>query len=178
MSLLAAARRVAKLLAALDRKVAFAESCTAGLVSASLARVPGISAYHCGGVVTYRNETKTAYLGISPQLLDRHGPVSEVVAQRMAEGVLKQTPEAWCAASVTGHLGPHAPPDLDGVVFIGLAHRATHRGRTQIVSTVEKLDCPRELARFGARKAGGGASFRVTGESDRGLDQVSYFGFA
>jgi len=123
MSLLSAARRVARLLQQASHKIVFAESCTAGLISASLSRIPGISAWHCGGMVTYRNETKAAYLGISPKVLKRPGPVSEVVARQMAEGVLGKTPEATIAASITGHLGPNAPPKLDGLVYVSIAFR-------------------------------------------------------
>src|SRR5262245_19572825 len=123
MSLLSAARRVARLLEQTSHKIVFAESCTAGLVATSLSRIPGISARHCGGMVTYRNETKTAYLGIAPTVLIRPGPVSELVARQMAEGVLDKTPEATIAASITGHLGPNAPPKLDGLVYVAIGFR-------------------------------------------------------
>lgn len=130
MSLLSAARRVARLLQQSNHKIVFAESCTAGLVSATLSRIAGISAWHCGGVVTYRNETKAAYLGIDPKVLKRPGPVSELVARRMAEGVLGKTPEATIAASITGHLGPNAPPKLDGLVYVAIALRCSDGDET------------------------------------------------
>jgi nicotinamide mononucleotide (NMN) deamidase PncC len=77
--------------------------------------------------VTYRNETKTAYLAIDPKVLKRPGPVSELVARQMAEAVLSRTPEATVAASITGHLGPNAPPKLDGRVYVAIAfRRKTH----------------------------------------------------
>ena len=53
-------------------RVVFAESCTAGLVSASLAAHPGISRVHCGSSVTYRAQTKSHWLDISPALITRH----------------------------------------------------------------------------------------------------------
>jgi nicotinamide-nucleotide amidase len=124
MSISSAARRVARLLKATGCKVVFAESCTGGLVSGALTAIPGISDYHCGGVVVYRNETKMAYLNISTKLLDDPGPVSAEVAELMAASVLKKTPEADLALSVTGHLGPNAPPALDGRVYIALAFRS------------------------------------------------------
>jgi PncC family amidohydrolase len=130
-------RILARVLRQTGGKVVFAESCTAGLASALLARVPGISAHHCGGVVVYRNATKGQYLGISERLLRDPGPVSERVAREMAVRVLRQTPEADFAASVTGHLGPGAPPELDGVVFIGLAER---HGRS-IAAVVQPYRC-------------------------------------
>src|SRR5688572_32428546 len=110
MSISFAARRVARLLEAASRKVVFAESCTGGLVSGSLTKIPGISNHHCGGMVVYRNETKTAYLGMPTAVLDDPGPVSSEVAERMALGVLEKTPEPDLAVSVTCHLCPRAPP--------------------------------------------------------------------
>jgi nicotinamide mononucleotide (NMN) deamidase PncC len=41
----------------------------------------------------------------------------------MAAGVLRMTPEADWAASITGHLGPQAPPEFDGIVYICIARR-------------------------------------------------------
>jgi nicotinamide-nucleotide amidase len=104
-------------------RVVFAESCTAGLVSAALGRIPGISEYHCGSAVVYRLETKTRWLGVPAELLSDPGPVSEIVANRMAAGVLANTPEADWSAAITGHLGPKAPEGLDGRAFIGIARR-------------------------------------------------------
>ena len=140
MSLSSAAHRVARLLEVTGNKVAFAESCTGGLVSAALTKIPGISNFHCGGMVVYRNETKMAYLGIPAAVLDDPGPVSEEVAALMARGVLKKTPEANIAAAVTGHLGPNAPPKLDGLVFAAVAWRGGGRNRPVMV---KKLRCNR-----------------------------------
>src|SRR5437868_4842363 len=81
MSITAAARRVARLLQATGCKLVLAESCTGGLVSGALTKIPGISNHHCGGVVVYRNATKQAYLNIPAKLLDDPGPVSAEVAE-------------------------------------------------------------------------------------------------
>ena len=78
------ARRVAGLLKKTNRKIVFAESCTGGLVSGALTKSPGISQWHCGGVVVYRNETKQDYLGIPASVLKNPGPVSAEVAELMA----------------------------------------------------------------------------------------------
>jgi len=123
MTISSSARRVARLLKATSLKVVFAESCTGGLVSGSLTKIPGISEHHCGGVVVYRNETKTAYLDIPRKLLSDPGPVSRPVAELLARRVLDRTPEADLSAAVTGHLGPNAPANLDGLVFIAIAVR-------------------------------------------------------
>jgi nicotinamide-nucleotide amidase len=124
MSISSVARRVARLLEASGRKVVFAESCTGGLVSGSLTKIPGISNFHCGGVVVYRSATKREYLGIPAAMLDDPGAVSGEVAAMMARRVLEKTPEADVAASVTGHLGPNAPAKLDGLVFVAVVCRA------------------------------------------------------
>jgi PncC family amidohydrolase len=126
MSIPAVVRRIAALLKQQNLKVVFAESCTGGLVAGSLTQVPGISDYHCGGVVVYRNATKRAYLGIPARLLKNPGAVSDVVAREMAARVLDLTPEADISAAVTGHLGPGAPPELDGVVYIVIARRCNN----------------------------------------------------
>jgi nicotinamide-nucleotide amidase len=135
-----AARRIARLLAGADLKVVFAESCTGGLVSGALSKIPGISNHHCGGVVVYRNETKMAWLEIPATILAKPGPVSEEVARLMAERVLKKTPEADIAVSVTGHLGPHAPAALDGVVFSAAARRGK-------ATKTRKWRCSRDKSR-------------------------------
>ena len=122
-NLSADARRLADALRQIDKKVVFAESCTGGLVAASLAKVPGISDHLCGSAVTYRNDTKHQWLGVSNDKLTRPGPASAIVAREMAVGVLAMTPEADWSASVTGHLGPNAPKRLDGLVYVGIAHR-------------------------------------------------------
>ncbi len=104
-------------------RVVFAESCTGGLVSAALAQIPGISEFHCGSAVVYRLDTKIRWLKVPGEVLIDPGPVSEIVARKMAIGVLVQTPEADWSAAITGHLGPHAPEREDGLVFISVCQR-------------------------------------------------------
>lgn len=82
-----------------------AESCTAGLVASSIAALPGASTYFRGGVVTYVNDLKTQLLGVSSELLDNVGPVSEEVARAMAEGAISHLGTNY-AVAVTGYAGP------------------------------------------------------------------------
>ena len=103
--------------------IVFAESCTAGLVAASLAQVPGISRWLCGSAVTYQESVKIAWLDVAKSDLQKHTAVSDVVTRQMAIGVLKKTPHANISAAVTGHLGPLAPKELDGVGFVAIAIR-------------------------------------------------------
>lgn len=95
--------QVAALLA--GRRIATAESCTAGLIAARLTDRPGSSEYVAGGVVAYANEAKTGLLGVDPALIEAHGAVSEPVAEAMAEGALERF-GADTAVSVTGVAGP------------------------------------------------------------------------
>jgi nicotinamide-nucleotide amidase len=87
------------------RRVATAESCTAGLLAARLTERPGSSDYVAGGVVAYANAAKTELLGVDPELIAAHGAVSEPVAEAMAEGALGRF-DADTAVSVTGIAGP------------------------------------------------------------------------
>ncbi len=103
--------------------IVFAESCTAGMIAATLGRIPGISEWLAGSAVVYQLATKTEWLGVDSSLLNDPGPVSKIVSEQMATGVLSKTPHATIAASVTGHLGPNAPSDLDGVAWSTIALR-------------------------------------------------------
>ena len=87
------------------RRIATAESCTAGLIASRLTERPGSSAYVAGGVVAYANEAKTELLGVDPGLIERHGAVSEQVAEAMADGALARF-GADTSVSVTGVAGP------------------------------------------------------------------------
>lgn len=117
--------RVGELLRVSGLRLVLAESCTGGLLSKAMVDIPGISEYYCGSAVTYRNETKAQWLKADRNILNDPsiGPVSPQIAEQMCQGVLASTPEADVAASVTGHLGPEAPPDLDGVIYIGVVFR-------------------------------------------------------
>jgi nicotinamide-nucleotide amidase len=94
---------VAQLLA--GRRIATAESCTAGLLAARLTDRPGSSDYVMGGVVSYSNEAKADLLGVDPALIEANGAVSEPVAEAMASGALKRF-RADTAVAITGIAGP------------------------------------------------------------------------
>lgn len=95
--------QVAELLS--GRRIALAESCTAGLIAARLTERPGSSAYVAGGVVAYADDAKSDLLGVDPVLIAAHGAVSVEVAEAMAEGALERF-GADVAVSVTGIAGP------------------------------------------------------------------------
>ena len=100
-----------------------AESCTGGLIAAILARVPGMSRRLAGSFVVYQIDSKVAWLGVPPDTIKKHGVVSQEVAASMSMQALYATPHATIAMSITGHLGPDAPVELDGVAWLAIVPR-------------------------------------------------------
>ena len=86
-------------------KIATAESCTGGLISALLTEIAGSSDVFERGFVTYSNQAKQELLDVPEALLIRHGAVSEEVARAMAQGALVHS-DADLAVAVTGIAGP------------------------------------------------------------------------
>src|SRR6266480_2598505 len=86
-------------------KIAAAESCTGGLVAATLTEIAGSSDVFERGFVTYSNEAKQTMLGVPAATLASHGAVSRETALAMATGALAQAP-VELAVSITGIAGP------------------------------------------------------------------------
>lgn len=105
-------------------KLATAESCTGGLIAATLTAIAGSSDVVERGFVTYSNAAKTELLGVPAELIAQVGAVSEAVAARMAEGALAHS-AADMAVSVTGVAGPGggSAEKPVGLVWFGLAAR-------------------------------------------------------
>lgn len=109
--------------------IATAESCTGGLVAASLTAIPGSSSVFERGFVTYSNDAKTAMLGVPSALIGRHGAVSEQVARAMAEGGLKNS-LADASLAITGVAGPDGGSDDKPVGTVHIA--AARKGATTL----------------------------------------------
>ena len=90
---------------AAGRRIAVAESCTGGLVSAALTEIAGSSDVFDAGLVTYSNEAKHLLLGVSDDVIDTFGSVSVATAWAMAQGMLSRS-EADVAVALTGIAGP------------------------------------------------------------------------
>ena len=122
---------VGDLLAARGWTLAVAESCTGGLVGARLTDVAGSSAWFAGGVIAYANESKHRDLGVDPDLLRRHGAVSEPVAEAMADGARARF-GTDAALSITGIAGPDGgtPDKPVGTVAIAIRAGEASRART------------------------------------------------
>lgn len=95
---------VARLRAA-RASLAVAESCTGGLVGATLTAVPGSSDVFWGGWMTYANAAKERELGVPAAMLARHGAVSAPVARAMAAGARRKGRTTW-GIGITGVAGP------------------------------------------------------------------------
>jgi nicotinamide-nucleotide amidase len=102
---------IGDLLRARGWRIAVAESCTGGMITARLTDIPGSSDYVDSGVVTYSNRSKIDLLGVPSALIDVHGSVSEPVAEAMAAGVRART-GAQLGVAVTGIAGPGGGTDL------------------------------------------------------------------
>jgi nicotinamide-nucleotide amidase len=102
--------------------LATAESCTGGLIAATLTAIAGSSDVVERGFVTYSNEAKMELLGVPAGLIGEHGAVSEPVARAMAEGALARS-RADVAVAVTGVAGPGggSADKPVGLVWFGLA---------------------------------------------------------
>jgi nicotinamide-nucleotide amidase len=85
--------------------VALAESCTGGLVCATLTELAGSSTWFERGYITYSNQAKTECLGVPVEIIDSFGAVSEPVAKAMAEGVQTHA-NVDVGISITGIAGP------------------------------------------------------------------------
>jgi nicotinamide-nucleotide amidase len=109
-------------------KLATAESCTGGLIAATLTAIAGSSDVVDRGFVTYSNAAKTDLLGVDAAVIERVGAVSEPVARAMAEGALQRS-LADVTVAVTGVAGPGggSVEKPVGLVWFGLAtHSSLH----------------------------------------------------
>lgn len=103
--------------------IATAESCTGGLLAATMTAIPGCSDCFERGFVTYSNASKSEMLGVPYWLIEKHGAVSEDVARAMAGGALTHS-QASLAVAVTGIAGPDGgTPEKP----VGLVHFAAGR---------------------------------------------------
>jgi nicotinamide-nucleotide amidase len=129
--------------------VAVAESCTGGLIGKLITDVPGSSRCFVGGVVAYANSVKEEWLHVPPELFQRHGAVSEPVAEVMARQV-RERMNATYGLSATGIAGPQS--DSSGKP-VGLVHLGLATPDDVSTRTIRLGDSPREMVRMRAAQA-------------------------
>jgi nicotinamide-nucleotide amidase len=159
LELIEMARALIDLCRAKKLTIATAESCTGGLVAATLTEIPGSSDVFDRGFVTYSNDAKQAMLGVPVDALATFGAVSRETAEAMASGALARA-GVDLAISITGIAGPGGalPGKPVGLVHFaaasrggGLRHQERHfrdigRGPVRLASVAVALTMLRELA--------------------------------
>ena len=133
-------------------RIAAAESCTGGLVSARLTEVPGSSDYVERGVVAYSNRSKVELLGVPSALIDEHGAVSEPVAQAMARGMLSVS-AADIAVGITGIAGPAGGTEQKPVGMVVIAAAWARQASVESRARTFNFVGGREMIRFQASQA-------------------------
>ena len=142
-----AARKVVEANLATGRKIAVAESCTGGLVTAAITEIAGSSAVFEAGFVTYSNEAKLDLLGVSSDVLETFGSVSIAVAWGMARGALERT-AADVSVAITGIAGPDGGSEKKPVGTVVFACAARDGDPNEVVADMRSFG---DLGRGGIR---------------------------
>ncbi|HJQ18230.1 MAG TPA: CinA family protein [Allosphingosinicella sp.] len=145
--LIEAARSVIEANRAAGLRIAVAESCTGGLVSAALTEIAGSSDVFEAGFVTYANEAKVEVLKVSEEVLDTFGAVSVAVAWAMAQGAIART-GVDTAVAVTGIAGPEGGSDKKPVGTVVFARARRGADPEEIVADRREFG---DLGRGGVR---------------------------
>jgi len=114
-------KRIVFLLKRKKLKVAFAESCTGGMLSSSITSVSGSSKVFTMGLVTYANQAKVGLLKINPKIIKKYGAVSVQCCLAMVKNLSKISKSKVCV-STTGIAGPKGGSKQKpvGLVYIGI----------------------------------------------------------
>lgn len=120
--------------------IATAESCTGGLLSSKLTDVSGSSEYVKLNFVTYANEAKNEILGVSWDILNNYGAVSEECAEAMANGLQQRTncDIALCTTGIAGPTGGSKEKPV-GLVYISIKYKN--------IVTIKEVKLPPETPR-------------------------------
>ena len=135
------AREVVDANRAAGRRVAIAESCTGGLVSAAITEIPGSSEVFEAGYVTYSNAAKIGQLKVSGDVVETFGAVSVATAWAMARGALLAS-EADVAVAITGIAGPGGGTASKPVGTVVFARAERDADPAKIVADQKHFDEP------------------------------------
>lgn len=113
---------VAKKLIKHNKKITFAESCTAGMCAAALGKIPGVSAVFDGSLITYSNSIKNRWIKVDNEILESFGAVSAQCVDAMAKGAMELSGADY-ALAISGIAGPDGGSEQKpvGTVFIAVA---------------------------------------------------------
>ena len=121
------------------RRIAVAESCTGGLVSAALTEIPGSSEVFEAGYVTYSNAAKISELKVSLDVVETFGAVSVATAWAMAQGALEAS-DADVAVAITGIAGPDGGTEQKPVGTVVFARAERRPGPDEVVADQKLFD--------------------------------------
>ena len=147
------AKAIANVLLGRAWKIALAESCTGGLVCATLTDLAGSSEWFERGFITYSNQAKTECLGVPAETIQSFGAVSEEVAKTMAVGALNNA-RVDAAISITGIAGPSggsADKPVGTVCFGWVMKGHGQESLTEVVTTTKHFEGDRQTVREQAR---------------------------
>jgi nicotinamide-nucleotide amidase len=113
--------KIIEKLTKMEQTISFAESCTGGRIAAAFTAISGASAVLHGSCVTYSNDIKHLWLGVTNEVLENHGAVSEPCVVQMLEGIQRMTGSDY-AIAVSGIAGPTGGTELKpvGTVYVGI----------------------------------------------------------
>jgi nicotinamide-nucleotide amidase len=137
--LVAKAREVIEYNRKAGRRIAVAESCTGGLVSAALTEIPGSSEVFEAGYVTYSNAAKISELNVALDVVETFGAVSVATAWAMAQGALEAS-GADVAVAITGIAGPDGGTEQKPVGTVVFARAERLPGSDKIVADQKLFD--------------------------------------
>jgi nicotinamide-nucleotide amidase len=138
-SLVRLAQRVVDTNRDAGRRVAVAESCTGGLVSAALTEIPGSSDVFESGFITYSTTAKMALLGVNSDVLDTFGSVSIATAWAMAQGALNRSC-ADVAVAITGVAGPGGGSENKPVGTVVFARAVRGEDSGEVVADLKTFE--------------------------------------
>ncbi|HRS64615.1 MAG TPA: CinA family protein [Spirochaetia bacterium] len=128
-----------------------AESCTGGLVSSILTKIPGCSQVFKGSIVSYANAAKIALLGVPETILEHYGAVSEHCAEAMALGAAEKF-NADIAFAVTGIAGPEGGSSAKPVGTVWFSLYVQHHILTQGIPRKKTWKCQFTGSRLAIQK--------------------------
>lgn len=137
--LVAQARKVVEANRAAGRRVAVAESCTGGLVSAAITEIPGSSEMFEAGYITYSNDAKMSRLRVNEDVIGTFGAVSVATAWAMAQGALEAS-GADVAVAITGIAGPDGGTEQKPVGTVVFARATRLDGPDEVVADSRLFD--------------------------------------
>ena len=114
-------KNLVKILTKKRLKIAFAESCTGGMLASEITSVSGASKVFGIGLITYSNQAKITVLKVNKSIIQKYGAVSPQCCEAMVKNLSKIS-KAQINVSITGIAGPNGGTKKKpvGLVYIGV----------------------------------------------------------